>query len=124
MTDSSDDRPLTYKIAMWYGYVFSGVFLLYGGVKIILSILDRNYQDIFQPIFFVVMGVILISFVFAYRELKSWGWYGLLVINCLVVIGAIIGYDRYENIVLLILSVVALYALFAPATKSYLFKRR
>ena len=124
MTEKKDDRPLTYKIAAWYGYIFSGIFLLYGGVKIILSILDRNYQEIMQPIMFVILGVILISFVFAYREMKTWGWYGLIIINGLVVIQAAIGYHHYENLVLLVLSAVALYALFAPETKAYLFKRR
>ncbi|MFQ6007657.1 MAG: hypothetical protein ACE5K8_01775, partial [Candidatus Zixiibacteriota bacterium] len=57
-----------------------------------------------------------------YRELKAWGWYGLVGINSLVILIALFGYSHYENIVLIILSGIALYALFSPQTKQYLFK--
>ena len=124
MPEKKDDCPLTYRIAAWYGFIISGIFLLYGGVKIVLSILDRNYDDLSQPILFLVLGMILISFAFAYNELKKWGWYGLIVINSLIIISAAVGYDRYENIILLIFSAAALYALFSSSTKEYLFGRR
>ena len=121
MSENREDRPLTYRVAGWYGFIISGIFLLYGGVKIVLSILDRNYGDLSQPILFLVLGLILISFAIAYNELKKWGWYGLIVINSLIVLSAAVGYDRYENIILLILSGAALYALFSSSTKEYLF---
>lgn len=119
-----DNKPLTYSIAYWYAFVFAGVFLLYGGVQIILNILDRNYQDMAQPILFAALGVILISVAYAFRGHKSWGWYGLVVINILIIIDAAVGIRQYENIILLVFSGVALYALFAPATKEYMFGRR
>ncbi len=119
-----DDRPLTYRIAAWYAFAFSAVFILYGGVSIILDMLDRNTDSLGQQMLFVVLGLVLISFAFAYRELKAWGWYGLVVVNCLIIIGAVVGYRHYENLVLLILSIVALYSLFSSATKEYLFRRR
>ena len=100
MSENREDRPLTYRVAGWYGFIISGIFLLYGGVKIVLSILDRNYSDLSQPILFLVLGLILISFAIAYNELKRWGWYGLIVINSLIVLSAAVGYDRYENIIL------------------------
>ena len=124
MTEERDDRPLTYRMAGWYGFIISGIFLLYGGVKIVLSILDRNTDELLQPIQFLILGVVLISFAFAYKEAKKWGWYGLIAMNSLIVISAAIGYEHYENIVLLILSGVALWALFSSSTKEYLFDGR
>ncbi len=123
MSEKKDDCPLTYKIASWYGFIISGIFLLYGGVKIVLNILDRNYDNLSQPILFLVLGMILISFAFAYKELKKWGWYGLIVINSLIIISAVVGFRQYENIIILILSAAALYALFSSSTKEYLFRR-
>jgi hypothetical protein len=116
--------PLTHKIAVWYGFIFAAIFLLYGGVKIILGILDRNYDEMATPILFVILGLVLIAFAFAYKEYKTWGWYGLVAINGLVVISAVLGIRHYENIILLIISGVVLYALFAPATKQYLYRHR
>lgn len=124
MQNKKDNRPLTFKLAKWYAFIFSAVFLIYGGVKVILAVLDRNYADVGQPIAFTLVGVVLISFAFAYRELKAWGWYGLVVINSLVILFAIFGYSHLENIVLMILSGIVLYSLFSPQTKEYLFKRR
>ncbi|UCG62758.1 MAG: hypothetical protein JSV52_05600 [Candidatus Zixiibacteriota bacterium] len=124
MTDKKDNRPLTYRIAGWHGFCFAGVFLLYGGVTIILDILDRNYDNLTQPIMFAILGLILISVVFAYKEGKRWGWYGLVIINCLIVVGCLFGMRHYENIILFVLSVVALYTLFASPTKDYLFGHR
>jgi len=118
-----DDRPLAYKLVNWYAFVFSAVFLIYGGVKVILGILDRNYHALGQPIVFCLIGGILITVAFAYKELKTWGWYGLVAINCLVVLLALFGYYHYENIILIILSGMVLFALFTPQTKQYVFKR-
>ena len=119
-----DDRPLTYKLVNWYAFIFSTVFLVYGGVKVILGILDRNYHDLGEPIVFCLIGGILITVAFAYKELKTWGWYGLVVINCLVILLALFGYYHYENIILIILSGIVLIALFTPQTKQYVFKRQ
>jgi hypothetical protein len=115
---------LTFKIANWYGVIFASMFLLYGGVKVILNILDRNYQNMGQPFAFALIGVVLFSFVIAYRELKVWGWYGLVGINGLVILLALLDFSHYENVVVMILSGIALYALLSPQTKNYLFKRQ
>ncbi|MFQ5453619.1 MAG: hypothetical protein ACE5D6_05480, partial [Candidatus Zixiibacteriota bacterium] len=76
--DREDNLPITFKIAKWHGFIFSLIFLVYGGVKLILSFLDRNYNELGEPIIFCIIGLILISFAFAYNELKSWGWYGMI----------------------------------------------
>ncbi len=123
MSEKKDDSPLTYRIAAWYGFIISGIFILYGGVKIILNILDRNYDDLSQPILFLVLGLVLVMFAFAYNELKKWGWYGLIVINSLIIISAAVGFRQYENMVILVISAAALYALFSSSTKEYLFRQ-
>ncbi len=124
MPKRKDNRPLTYKLASWYAFIFSAVFLIYGSVKVILGVLDRNYAELGQPIIFCLIGVVLISVAFAYKELKTWGWYGLVTINSLVILLAIFGFSRYENIILIILSGLALYFLLTPQTKQYVFKRQ
>ena len=128
MTDKKN-APLTYNIAVWYGYILSIIFLIYGGVKLILSFLDRSYSEVGELIIFTIIGVVLIAIVLAFKELKSWGWYGLIGVNGLVVLFTLrnlIANSRsesfllYENIVLLLFSALALYTLLAPQTRRYL----
>lgn len=121
---TKDDRPITFKVANWWGVAFALVFLLYGGVKIVLGFLDRNYDNIEQNLLFVLIGVILIAFVMAYKGLKIWGWYGLIVINGVVVILSALNIEYAESIVLIVLSAGALAALLAPSTKQYLSRGR
>jgi hypothetical protein len=120
MTDKNKQAPLSFKLAGWYGMIFASCFLLYGGIKIILSILDRNYSDLGNPIIFSIFGLILISFAIAFRDLRKWGWYGMIVINSLVVVGALVMYQYYADIILVILSGITLYFLFSPSTRTYL----
>jgi hypothetical protein len=124
MSQKKDDRPLTFRVAGWYAFIFAAVFLIYGGIKVILGILDHNYGDMVQPIIFGLIGILLIAVAFAYREVKAWGWYGLTGVNCLVILLALIGYNHIENIVLILFSVIALGALFSPQTKQYVFRKR
>ncbi len=124
MSKKKDNRPLTYKLANWYGFIFSAVFLVYGGVKVILGILDHNYSELGEPIIFGLIGILLITVAFAYKALKTWGWYGLVAINCLVIVLALFGYSHYESVVLIILSGVALYSLLSPQTKQYIFRQQ
>ena len=111
-----------FNIALWFGYIFSGIFLLYGGVQIVLSFLDRNFTDLFQLIVFTIIGLVCIAFVIAFQELKQWGWYGLIGLYSIIILLGIIGYAHYENIIIAICSAIALYALFASETKNYLAK--
>ena len=120
MSEKSTNQPLTYKIGLWYGFILSGMFLLYGGVQIVLSFLDRNYSSMGQLIFYTIIGLILITFALAYKELKQWGWYGLIAINGLVVVLGLIGFQKYENIILLVISVGVIFSLLAKSTKNYL----
>ncbi len=124
MGTESKQYPLSFKLSKWHGYGIAGTFLLFGGVKIILSFLDRTYADIGQSFLFLVVGILLISVVFAYRDLKAWGWYGLVAINGLVVLAALFGMARYENVVLMVLSLGSLTALFMAPTKSLVLKGR
>lgn len=119
-----DNSPITVTLASVYAFVFAAFFLLYGVVKVVLSFLDHSYDDLAQPIIFVVFGLILLAPAFAFREVKRWGFWGLVVINAAVVILAAIDYQQYENLVVLVLSGVALYLLFAKPTTEWLTKHR
>ncbi len=125
MTDKKKDKgPMSYQIARWHGIVFSAIFLIYGVVKIILGILDRNYSDMVEPFMFLLLGLILVSFVIGFTELRKWGWQGLVVINGLVVLLSLIGYAHVESYLLLIASAVVLYLLFSAETRGHLLKGR
>lgn len=121
MTEEIIKRPVTFLVAKWYGYAFAAMFVLYGGVKIILGVLDRDYTDFSQSFMFLVVGGILVAICMAFRELKSWGWYGLVVLNSLVVLAVLFNLGNALNIVFLLLSVGTLAALFAPTTKAQIF---
>ncbi len=125
--DNIKKSAISYRLAGGYGMIFAICFLLYGGVKIILGILDRNFTDIANPIFFMIVGLVLISFAIAYYENKKWGWYGLIGINSLVIVFGLWGIlknSQYLDIILLALSAMALFFLFMPTTKQYFLKNR
>lgn len=82
--------------------------------------MDHNYESILDPIIFTILGGIFLLIAFGFRDLKNWGWYGLIGINGLVVILALINITRPENIAITILSGASLYGLLAPATKACL----
>lgn len=124
MNAKPEKTPLTSAIAKWYGYIFAGFFLIYGGAKIILGVLDRNYDETSMSIIFLLIGIVLISVAFAYRDNKPWGWYGLVCINVLVIILSLFGLQHTESYVLIVLSLGGLGALFAPATKQCFFRGR
>lgn len=120
--------PLTFNIAGWYGIVIAVIFLIYGGVKIVLGFLDNNYEQLGMLILFTVIGLILITVAMGFRQAHKWGWYGLIGVTSLIILATL--YDMIfqpsgsslivENLILLVCSGVALYSLFSPATKNYL----
>ncbi len=125
MSEDYGSNSVTFVIAKWYAYVLSATFLLYGGVKIVLSFLDRTYADIGASFIFLVIGVVVVSVALAFRDLKSWGWYGLLVVNGLGLVGSLFHLrDAASNswdapsIILLLLSAAAILLLLAPGTKA------
>ncbi|MFZ1683940.1 MAG: hypothetical protein WAU88_07375 [Candidatus Zixiibacteriota bacterium] len=122
--DHVEATPITYLFTKWWAYIFCAMFLLYGGVKLILGFLDKNYADVTTPITYLAVGLILAILATAYRDQRSWSWYGLVGVNILVAILAVMKLSFIGNIVLLIIAGAALAALFAPATKGYLFGRR
>jgi hypothetical protein len=107
-------RPWPFLVAKWYGYVLSWMFLLYGGVMLVLGFLDRNYKDFGQYLVFLVVGGVLLSVCIGYRDGRVWGWYGLVVISGLVAIGALFDPGNYLNIIILVASLAALGALLHP----------
>ena len=120
MKAQKDVRPLTVRLTVWWGYIFAAMYLLYGGVKLVLSILDRQYQDMGSPVVYLVLGLLLIMLAMAYRDSKQWGWFGLIALNGAIVVLALLGLSHVENIVLLIVSLLALVGLLAPSTKAYI----
>ena len=119
--DHYSPGPFSFEIAKWLGYCFSAMFILVGGVQIILGVLDRNYQDFPQWFIFLLFGIGLLIIAFAYRDKKKWGWTALLVLFSLATLASAIQLRNFtlEGLVLLILCVATLSALVAPATRAF-----
>jgi hypothetical protein len=124
IAEEEETSPITYIATKWWGYVLCAMYLLYGGVKVILGFLDRAYGDLSAPLASLIIGLAVAIVMVAYRDRKGWGWYGLVTLNVLVILLAVFQLSFVGNIVLLILGLVALAALFAPATKSHIFGQR
>ena len=118
--EQEQNRPLSFLLSLWHGYLIAGIFLLYGGVKIVLSFLDKDFSGMVSLIMFSALGLILLLIAIAYSEGKKFGWYGLISMNGLIVISTLMNYDILESIIILILSLIALFMLFKPETKNYL----
>ena len=126
--ENKNKAPLTYRIGLWYGFALSIIFLIYGGVKIVLSFLDNNFAELSSLIFFAVLGLILLAVAIAYQQFKKIGWYGMISISSLVFVLTIYNFFQkgngpnlfIENILIMLCTAAALYALFAGQTKKYL----
>ena len=118
--------PFSFEVAKWLGYVFSAMFILVGGVQIILGVLDRNYADFPQWFIFLLFGVVLLIIAFAFRDQKKWGWMAMLVLASLATLGSAVQLRNFtpEGVILLILCVATLGALLAPATRGYVDHQR
>lgn len=123
LSEKEPHSPWPFVAAKWHGFILAAIYLIYGGIKIVLAVLDRNYADMVTPILFGGLGIVLLVVVYAYRDRKIFGWYGLVGINGLVIILSIFSMKQY-GLVLLILSAGALAALLAPVTKAYFPARR
>lgn len=122
--DQRPSRPLTFKLAYWWSFGFAAVFLLYGAVTLVLSFLDRQYANLAEPSGFVLIGILLLVLAYSFRNRQGWAWYGEIVINSLVILLALIGFQHYANLIILVLAAIALGLLLAGETRRYLFLRR
>ena len=112
--------PITYLIGKWYGYVFAAMYILYGGVKIILGVLDRNYEDFGSALIFLALGIIIVAVATGYRETKKWGWTGMVAVVGLVILWSLFDIGNELNWIILALSLVSLGALLAGSTREYI----
>jgi hypothetical protein len=116
-----EKAPLTFLLAKWYGYILAGVFLLYGGVSLILSVLDRDYSQTGKFLVFLAVGIVLAAIAMAFRDRRPWGWYGQLGLQGLVVVLALFHPTNPYNWILIALSLASLWLLWTPRTKGEIF---
>jgi hypothetical protein len=119
-----EHRPITFRLAKWYAYIFAATFVLYGAVSLILAVLDRNYVDLMTPLVLLVAGILLVVVSLGYRDLRHWGWFALVAVNGLVVLRALFSLSQIDYVILGVLSIMSLACLFAPPTRTYLFGSR
>ncbi len=124
MTTNEQNLSMTFLLSKWWGYIFSIFYLLYGGVSIVLSLMDSNVkadpETMMQSFAFLAIGAILISVVFAFRDLKSWGWFGLIGINIISILSLSTRLNDLASLILAIVCLVAVVLLFLPSTKNEL----
>lgn len=113
--------PLMFRIVKWYGYIFALMFLLYGGLKLVLGALDRDYSDAPKYMITILEGVLLLGLCLAFRDRKRWGWYGLVGLNGLIALLALVTINQVYSIPYLVLSGGALALLFSPTVKEEIF---
>lgn len=127
MTAQEQPRgPMSFEIAKWLGYIFSAMYLLYGGVQIILGVLDRNYEGFAQWLIYLLLGIVLLIIAFAFRDQKKWGWTGMVVLACLTVLGSAVQLRNFsiEGLLLLVVGLLTLGTLMAPTTRAYMEESR
>ena len=123
MAGESSKRPLPFTVAKWYGYIFSLTYIVYGGVSIILEIMDNKYENTTTYVISLLVGIILLTVVFAFRDLKGWGWFGMVGITGLTMLLALLHIKEADYVVMFILSAGALGLLLLPSTRDTVLKR-
>jgi len=121
MPSESSSRPKrspAFVAVKWYSLALALMFLAYGGLKIVLGALDRDYSAFPRATIFLLVGLVLSAVCVAYRDGKHWGWYGLVVLNGIVLLLALIGITNVYNLPFLILSAAALALLFSRPLKA------
>lgn len=119
--EQTEPRNWLFWGVKWYGYVIAAMFLLYGGLKLVLGALDRDYKDVPTNVIFLLAGLVLFGIALAFRDRKTLGWYCLVGLNGLVVLVAAVTITNMYSIPYLILSGAALAALFSKVVKGEFF---
>ena len=115
--EQTGHSPFIFGAVKWYAYIFASMYVLYGGIKIALAVLDRSYTGMMPLFFFGALGIAQFLFAFAFRDRRKFGWYGLVIINALVVALSLISLRQQFSVVWLIFSALAVVALFTPSIK-------
>ena len=124
VTANSNQAPITYLLAKWWGFVLAAMYILYGGVKIVLSLLDRNYEGLWTPLLSVAIGLLLLIFAYGFRDRKDFGWYGEVGLNAAVLLMSLFSLRQYGAVVVLIVAGAALVLLAVPSTRACFPSRR
>ncbi|MDX9856839.1 MAG: hypothetical protein RBT76_03525 [candidate division Zixibacteria bacterium] len=124
MSDHSARGPIAFEITKWYGYVIAAMFILYGGVKIILGFLDHTYDGLLSWIVFLLVGVVIVAIATAFRDQKRWGWTGMVVITGLMILGSAVNLAQVLNWVLLATAMAVMVLLMSPATRQHVTGRQ
>lgn len=124
VTADTERLPVAFHLAKWWGYILAAVYMIYGGVRIILSFLDRNYSDMWTLLLSVALGLVLLIFAYGFRDRKIFGWYGQVVVNGIVILLSLFSLKQYGAVIILALAACALLLLSMPSTRSCFRSRR
>jgi amino acid permease len=113
--------PITINIIGWFGIVLAITYLLYGVISIILSILDRTYQDIGLNVLSLMYGLPILIISIGFRNLQRWGWIGFAAILAFMVIWSGLHITDVYLSVWGLPALAALIGIMTPSVRRYYF---
>ena len=117
----SKKLPLEIKIMYWFGIVFGAMYLIYAVVSIILSFMDRTYQDLNSNLVILIYGAPFMVASYGLKHGLKWGWISFTALMGLVLILSILGKLDFYGILVSVLSVLALILAFLPKVRKQYF---
>jgi hypothetical protein len=119
--EDSKSKDLELKILYWYGLIFGGMYILYAAVSIILSFLDRTYEDLGSNFVIFLYGVPFIIFSNGLRNRRRWGWIGYTALMALILVLSFLASLDVYRIAVLVLSAAAMVLLLLPSVRKHFF---
>jgi len=119
--EETPEAPLPVKIIGWFGIILSITYLSYGIISIILSILDRTYQDVDKNIVIIIYGLAIVILSVAFKNLQKWGWIGLMVILAFFIIWAVAAGQDVYGYITGVLCLLALAGMLHPGVRKHYF---
>ncbi len=117
----SEKLPLEINIMYWFGIVLGAMYLIYAVVSIILSFMDRTYQDIGTNIVILIYGAPFLVASYGLKNGLKWGWFVFTVLMSIILILSLLGDMDFYGIIVSVLSVLALILAFLPKVRKQYF---
>ena len=119
----SNPLPIEIKIFYWFGILFGGMFVIYALVSIVLSFMDRTYQDFGANFMILVYGLPFIIASMGLKNLQKWGWILYTALMAMVLLMAVFGQIDLYGVLIIILSILALGGMMLPSVRKHFFSR-
>lgn len=117
----SKNLPIEIRILYWFGIIFGAMFIFYGLVSIVLSFMDRTYQDIGGNFIILIYGLPFIVAGYGLKNLRKWGWVFYTALMALVLVMSFFSKMDLYGILIIILMGLALVGMMLPSVRKHYF---